>query len=142
MLVSHRIDDENQVIITTFAPEEANLKLFFEAFRQYQEGMKSRPKYLPYHELVDFRPITSINISAAELKEFGKYTSSADLSADHVTKLALLVDSKPAFTLAKVYEMIRNFTPESKKQVKVFRDFDDAMEWITLEVDTPVDKPA
>jgi hypothetical protein len=36
MLVSHRIDNENKVIITTFAPEEATLKLFIQAFSNYQ----------------------------------------------------------------------------------------------------------
>ncbi len=35
MLVSHRLDHDNKVIITTFAPEEVNLKLFLDAFSNY-----------------------------------------------------------------------------------------------------------
>ena len=141
MLVSHRIDHDRNVIITTFAPEDVNLKLFIDAFSNYQEELKFLPDFQKYHELVDFRPITNINITAQELKEFSNFTLGSD-ERDEVTKLALLVDSKPAFTLAKVYEMIRNFSPSSKKQVKVFREMDDAMEWLALSENEIEDKPA
>ena len=130
MLVSHRIDHENKVIITTFAPEEVDLKLFLDAFTNYQEELKYLPDFQKYHEVVDFRPITNINISAAELKEFSNLTLAKDTN-DEVTRLALLVDSKPAFTLAKVYETFRNLSPGSKKQVRVFRNFEEAMQWLT-----------
>ena len=141
MLVSHRIDHENKVIITTFAPEEVDLKLFYDAFSKYQEELRFLPDFQKFHEMVDFRPITSINITAAELKEFGSLTLESDQQED-VTKLALLVDSKPAFTLAKVYEMIRNFSPASKKQVKVFKDMDSAMTWLTPNSEDLLENPA
>jgi len=141
MLVSHRIDDEHKVIITTFAPEEATLKLFMQAFANYQEELQFLPDYQEYHELVDFRPIIGINISAAELKEFSSITLKSD-NRQSITKLALLVDSKPAYTLARVYQMLRNFSPGSKKQVKVFRDMDDAYEWLCQENDEQANRPA
>jgi hypothetical protein len=132
MLVSHRLDHDKKIIITTFAPEEATLALFLDAFSKYQEELKYLPDYQSYNELVDFRPITSINISAAELKKFGNFTLAAD-NREHVTRLALIVDSKPAFTLAKVYETFRNLSPSSKKQVRVFRDMDEAMVWLATD---------
>lgn len=129
MLVSHRLDHDNKIIITTFAPEEVNLTMFLDAFSNYQEELKYLPDYQLYNELVDFRPITSINISAAELKEFGSFTMAAD-NRESVTRLALLVDSRPAFTLAKVYETFRNFSPSSKKRVRVFREMEEALDWL------------
>lgn len=141
MLVSHRIDHENKIIITTFAPEEVDLKLFLDAFTNYQEELRYLPDFQKYHEIVDFRPITSINITAAELKEFSNLTLAKDTN-EEVTRLALLVDSRPAFTLAKVYEMIRNFSPKSKKQVKVFKDMDSAMGWISNKPDSETNGPA
>jgi hypothetical protein len=36
MLVSHRIDHENKVIITSFAPEEVTLKLYYRGIFQLQ----------------------------------------------------------------------------------------------------------
>jgi len=141
MLVSHRIDHENKVIITTFAPEEVDLKLFLDAFTNYQEELKYLPDFQKYHEVVDFRPITNINISAAELKEFSNLTLAKDTN-DEVTRLALLVDSKPAFTLAKVYEMIRNFSPNSKKQVKVFKEMDSALEWVSNKPNAKINRSA
>ena len=141
MLVSHRLDHDNKVIITTFAPEDVNLKLFLEAFSNYQEELKYLPDYQLYNELVDFRPITSINVSAAELKEFGNFTMAAD-ERETVTRLALLVDSKPAFTLAKVYETFRNLSPGSKKQVRVFRNFEEAMQWLAPKQEGEASKPA
>lgn len=129
MLVSHRIDHDNRIVITTFAPEDVNLELFFQAFTNYQQEMKRLPDFHLYNELVDFRPITGINITASELKKFGSFTLEAD-SRQSRTRLALLVDSKPAFTLAKVYEAFRNLAPGSKKQVKVFRDMDEATAWL------------
>jgi hypothetical protein len=61
------------------------------------------------------------------LKEFSKFTSSKD-DRDELTILALLVDPRPVFTLAKLYEMIRNFSPASKKQFRVFKDMGNAMQ--------------
>ena len=130
MLVSHRIDHDSKVIITTFAPEDVTLKIFLEKFNNYQDELKYLPDFQEYNELVDFRPITSINITASELKQLSNLASKQD-TREIVTKLALLVDSKPAFTLAKVYEVIRNLNPASKKQVKVFQEFEEAPDWVT-----------
>lgn len=127
MLVSHRIDHDSKVIITTFAPEDVTLKIFLETFNNYQDELKYLPDFQEYNELVDFRPITSINITASELKQLSNLASKQD-TREIVTKLALLVDSKPAFTLAKVYEVIRNLNPASKKQVKVFQEFEEALD--------------
>jgi len=127
MLVSHRIDHDSKVIITTFAPEDVTLKLFLETFNKYQDELKYLPDFQKYNELVDFRPITSINITASELKQLSNLASKQD-TREIATKLALLVDSKPAFTLAKVYEVIRNLNPASKKQVKVFQEFEEALD--------------
>jgi len=141
MLVSHRIDHDNKVIITSFAPEEVTLKLFIDTFSSYKEELKYLPDFQKYHELVDFRPITSFNISASELKEFSKLATSTDEKED-ITRLALMVDSTSAFTLAKVYETLRNFHPSSKKQVKVFRDIDEAFAWLTAESENLANNPA
>ena len=103
------------------------LKLFLETFNKYQDELKYLPDFQKYNELVDFRPITSINITASELKQLSNLASKQD-TREIVTKLALLVDSKPAFTLAKVYEVIRNLNPASKKQVKVFQEFEEALD--------------
>jgi len=127
MLVSHRIDHDSKVIITTFAPEDVTLKLFLETFNKYQDELKYLPDFQKYNELVDFRPITSINITDSELKQLSNLASKQD-TREIVTKLALLVDSKPAFTLAKVYEVIRNLNPASKKQVTVFQEFEEALD--------------
>jgi hypothetical protein len=140
MLVSHRIDHENKVIITSFAPEEVTLKLFIEAYSNYREELKYLPDFQKYHELVDFRPITSINISASELTEFSKLTTTQDERVN-ITRLALMVDSTSAFTLAKVYETLRNFHPKSKKQVKVFREMDEALTWLNVEEEVMVNNP-
>ena len=127
MLVSHRIDHDSKVIITTFAPEDVTLKIFLEKFNNYQDELKYLPDFQEYNELVDFRPITSISITDSELKQLSNLASKQD-TREIVTKLALLVDSKPAFTLAKVYEVIRNLNPASKKQVKVFQEFEEALD--------------
>jgi len=141
MLVSHRIDHDNKVIITSFAPEEVTLTLFIDTFSNYKEELKYLPDFQKYHELVDFRPITSFNISASELKEFSKIATSTDDKED-ITRLALMVDSTSAFTLAKVYETLRNFHPKSKKQVKVFRDIDEAFAWLTAASKDLANNPA
>jgi len=40
------------------------LPLFFHAFSNYQQEMKRLPDFHLYNELVDFRPITSISLTA------------------------------------------------------------------------------
>ena len=91
MLVSHRIDHDSKVIITTFAPKDVTLKLFLETFNKYQDELKYLPDFQKYNELVDFRPITSINITDSELKQLSNLASKQD-TREIVTKLALLVD--------------------------------------------------
>ncbi|MGA0935407.1 MAG: hypothetical protein ACO3R5_09795 [Pseudohongiellaceae bacterium] len=54
------------------------LPLFFHAFFNYQQEMKRLPDFHLYNELVDFRPITSISLTASELKKFGSFTLEAD----------------------------------------------------------------
>ena len=58
MLVSHRTDHDNKVIITIFAPKEVDLKIFLGALNLYQEKLKHLPGFQAYHELADFRQIT------------------------------------------------------------------------------------
>ena len=111
------------------------------AFNKYEEEIRFLPDFHTYNELVDLRSVTSINITASELKELSSFTMAKDFRTT-VTKLALLVDSKPAVTLAKVYEMIRNFNPLSKKQVKVFQDTETAMAWLVDNENDLEQKPA
>ena len=111
------------------------------AFNKYEEEIRFLPDFHTYNELVDLRSIISINITATELKELSSFTMAKDFRTT-VTKLALLVDSKPAVTLAKVYQMIRNFNPLSKKQVKVFQDTETAMAWLVDNENDLEQKPA
>jgi len=47
------------------------------------------------------------------------------------TKLAIVISSTLAFGLAQMYITYRNLAPNSNKQLNVFKNYNDAFEWLT-----------
>jgi hypothetical protein len=46
------------------------------------------------------------------------------------TKLAIVVTTPVAYTLARMYQVYRSFIPGSSKILRIFRTYDDARHWV------------
>ena len=133
MPATHNIDQQNKLIVTTWEGEPTVQDLS-EAFKKYQNKIKSKPEFQNYDELVDFTKIEGFKISSDGLGMLSQTASSFDKSIGK-SKLAIIVKTTLAFGLARMYEILRSLGPK-KKEIRVFKDKSSALNWLTTESHT------
>lgn len=133
MPASHSIDDINHLIVTTWTGVATDPE-FYDAFLNYYQNIKSRPEYYSFDEIVDFRETTDFKLSPEGLRNLVKLTSSKDIQGIK-TKLAIVVTLPLGYGLAKMYEIYRNIRPNTTKELRVFRSYNHALDWIIRNVD-------
>jgi len=128
MPAHHHIDSKAQLIITTWEGEARDVE-FIEALKKYQKDIQNHIDYISYNEVVNLSHITSIKITTEGIKTIALIASDTD---NHETnrKLALIVSSNLAYGLAKMYEAYRSFSKNAYKEIRVFKDENDAFEWV------------
>ena len=127
MPAKHRIDNDAKLIITTWEGDAVDTD-FTEALLKYQEDIRKNPEYASYNEIADFRAVTSIKITPTGLMDIGKVATKTDRRKKDC-KLALIVNQGLAFNLARIYATYRSLNNRSQKEVRIFKDITDALEW-------------
>jgi len=127
MPASHQINHKAQIIVTTWEGEARDID-FIEAIQKYQRDIQNQPEYLKYNELVDFSNMTKVKLTAGGIKSIGKIASTTDKDETH-KKLALIVASKLAYGLARMYTVYRNYSNTSQKEIRIFYNISDALKW-------------
>jgi len=127
MPANHHIDNDNQLILTTWEGEASDTE-FIEAIKKYQDNIQNDPDYINYNEIVDCRKITKLKLTSKGIKTIGTIASSTD-TEDINKKLALIVSSNLAFGLARMYQAYRSFSKSANKEIRVFKNKDDAINW-------------
>jgi hypothetical protein len=130
MPASHHIDNKNKLIITSWCSEPTESELA-DALHNYQREIKSKPEFIDYHELVDFREIQGIKLRADYLRRLGKISVRYDKS-DVNNKLAFVVSSTISYGIARMYAIYRGLYSESK-EVRVFKNKPEALAWLNYE---------
>ena len=128
MPATHHIDEQNKLIVTTWEGEPTVQDLS-EAFKKYQNKIKSKPEFQNYDELVDFTKIEGFKLSSDGLGKLAQTASSFDKSIGK-SKLAIIVKTTLAFGLARMYEIFRSFG-QRKKEIRVFKDRSSALNWLS-----------
>jgi len=128
MPAHHHIDSKTQLIITTWEGEARDIE-FIEALKKYQKDIQNHTDYILYNEVVDLSNVTNIKITTEGIKTIALIASNTDKENSN-RKLALIVSSNLAYGLAKMYEAYRNFSKNACKEICVFRDENDAFDWI------------
>ena len=128
MPANHQIDNNKQLIITTWEGD-AHDNEFIEAIKTYQKDIQNIPDYINYNEVVDLSKVTSFKLTTDGIINIGKIASSTDRN-ETVKKLALIVNSRLAYGLCRMYETYRSFSKKSNKVIRVFKNKKDALEWI------------
>ncbi|MEH6471167.1 MAG: hypothetical protein V7752_07950 [Halopseudomonas sp.] len=123
----HSIDNHAKIILTIWEGEAVDADLI-DAIENYQQQVQNDPDYLGYNEVVDFSDVTKIKLTSAGIKNISRIAAKSDRSETQ-TRLAFIVSSKLAFGLARMYETYRSFG-QKNKEVRVFRNKDDAYEWV------------
>ena len=128
MPATHHIDKESRLIITKWEGEATDSE-FIEALNKYHEGIQSNPEYVSYNEIVNLTKATPIKLTISGLLEIGRIASEADKRI-HNKKMALVVGSDFALSLANMYIFYRNFGDKSRKKISIFKREEDAYKWV------------
>ena len=128
MVANHHIDDTHKLIFTTWegAATDADCT---SAMKNYLVKFSGNAYYSHYNEMVDCRNVTHIDVTPAGICKLSKMASEFDKNRSH-TKLALLVSSDLAYGMARMYELYRSAIPGTRKDIRVFKKENDALEWI------------
>ena len=127
MPASHHIDNKNKLIITSWHSEPTESELA-DTLHNYQREIKSKPEFLDYHELLDFREIKGIKLKINDLRKLGKIAAEYD-KTDVNSKLGFVVSSTISYGIARMYSIYRGLYSQSK-EVRVFKNKPDALVWL------------
>jgi len=101
---------------------------------RYQQEVWSRPDVKGYDELIDMTGVTEIEFLSTKRVAF-----LADLSASMdppalTSKLAIIATTDLHFGLARMYETYRETARQGTKAVRVFRNRNEALQWLGTNV--------
>lgn len=128
MPVQHKIDDDAKLITTVWSGDAVDSELL-DALSKYQQNIKSLPQYASYNEIVDFSGASNFLLSSEGIKKLAHMASIKDPQGVK-TKLAIVVNKPIAFGLARMYEIYRSLLPSGSKEVRVFKNYQDCLQWI------------
>jgi hypothetical protein len=128
MPATHEIDDHGKLITTSWY-EAAVDSALIESLSKYQREIRSLPQYASYNEILDFTQATTFKLSTQGIRELVEIAVKGDAPSVR-TKLAIVVTSPVAFGLARMYQTYRSFAPNASKEVHIFKNLAEALEWI------------
>ena len=129
MPATHYIDNEARHIITRWEGEATDTN-FEEALRKYLKHIRSNPDCIDYNEIVDIRKANPFKITIKGLLTIGRIATDTEIEENNM-RMALIVKSGIAYSLANMYIFYRNLGRGDRKIKSVFMNEDEAYEWIT-----------
>lgn len=124
----HKIDNDVKLITTIWSGQAVDNELI-DALTKYQQDIKSQPDYRSYNEIVDFSKASDFKLSTAGIRRLVQIAADSDVQGVK-TKLAIIVSLPIAYGLARMYETYRSLAPSADKEVRIFRNYSEALEWI------------
>ena len=108
MPINHNIDTKSQLLITTCEGEARDIE-FMVAIKKYQRDIQNHPDYNNYNEVLNLSKITGMKITTKGLITIGQIGTATDRNDDN-RKLAIIVNSKLAYGLSRMYITYRSFS--------------------------------
>jgi len=128
MPASHTIDTERNLITTVWSGE-ANDAEMCDSLTKYQQDIRSDPEYCSYNEIVDFSKASGFKITTEGLRKLVQIASAGD-NQEFRTKMAIIVSAPVAYGLARMYEVYRSLIPKVSKEIRIFRQYESALDWL------------
>jgi len=128
MAVKHYIDTKSRLIITTWEGDAVDID-FIEEIQKYQKDIQNKTEYKNYNEVVNFSKVKGIKLTTEGIKNIGGIAAQTDRN-EICRKLAFIVSNNLAFGLVRMYQAYRSFEKNSNKEIRVFKNENDAFEWI------------
>ena len=96
----------------------------------YQRDVWSRENIRGYSEMMDMRGVERIALPSMDrVRDLANLSAEMD-AGQQGTKFAIVASGDLAFGLGRMYEVYRVMHPKSGKEVKVFRNPEDALKWL------------
>jgi len=102
-----------------------------------QQEVWSRADTSGYNELIDMTGVSQIEfISADRVADLADLSGSMDSPAS-ASKLAIIATAELHFGLGRMYQARREMAEPSTKVVRVFRDRQEALQWLGIRIEMP-----
>jgi len=123
-MISFSIDSVHRTRIATFTGVVDDAQLA-EAYG----GLLSQPDYdASLDDLADMRSVERLEVSTHMVRQLVDMFTPID-TLGLTTRLAIVASRDHVFGMARMYEILRSDAPE---QIRVFRDYDEAIGWLGL----------
>jgi len=127
MPATHHINSEAKLIITTWEGKATDSD-FIEALNKYLNDIRSNPEYIDYNEIVNLSKATPIKLTIGGLLTIGRIAFETEKKFTH-KKMALIIESDFALSLANLYIFYKNIGYRSRKKICVFKKELEAYKW-------------
>ena len=125
MPLTYEVDSDRRLVIATGHGVLTDGDIF-----GYQETVWSRPEVRGFDEIVDVTGVEKIEYQSHQ--RVGKLAElSAGMDSPAKTRLAIVAPDATAFGLARMYQAYRGLQARSTKEVAVFRDLAQALQWLS-----------
>lgn len=118
------IDREHRRVVTVWGDSVTD-----ESVLAYQREVWSDNSLMGFSELIDFRGAGDPEVTSAGLKALAKEALAMNGDVGF-GKTAIVVRDPFTFGMARMYEALRTTQEGNRRQIKVFTDWDAAMEWL------------
>ncbi|MFA7383548.1 MAG: hypothetical protein WC001_08860 [Desulfurivibrionaceae bacterium] len=125
----HKIDNDLKIITTIWSGEVVDGELIDALSKYHQDIRKSSPSYCFFNEILDLSTAGDINLSSKGIRILVEKSVTMDVQGVK-TKLAIIVSTPIAYGLGRMYSIYRGLASNSYKEVCVFKNYHDALEWI------------
>lgn len=131
MPITFTIDDRRRVVWAT-----ASELLTDSDVLSYQVAAWEQADTHGFDELVDLSAVTQVEmVSPEKLAELAQRASQSD-SRQKPGRLAIVGTSDLHFGVGRMYQTHRSLVPGGNKEVRVFRQREEALRWLGLEVES------
>lgn len=126
MPILHTINQELGIVLSSIVGAISDSDLL-SSYEELYENERWQPGF---HEVVDLRDAQMERVTSEGLQQLSSLVSRYTNVKTEGFKTAIIAPEDLPFGLARVYEAVSKETPES---VMVFRDLNNAFEWLGLE---------
>lgn len=96
---------------------------------RYVDEVWRDPAVRNFHELIDFRNVTDVQVPSADLHAFAEYSRQFD-NPDRPARSAVIASASLIFGLSRMFSTIRSLDPSDQREFQVFEEYEIAQAWL------------
>ena len=122
-----KVDKENRRILVSWGSSVTG-----EGLMTYQREVWNDSEIHGFDELLDFRALEDIQITAGALASVANLAAKMDTGEEFSEKprTAIVVQGELAYGLSRMYESLREYQTTAGREVMVFKSMDQAVDWL------------